>query len=93
MALQTGSEIVNEKSGLGPVTRWDTTDTERLRTLASGGLNLPEIANEMERSNNAIRFWAKKAEYCNRQISTSRMKNARKPNDRPPASKGRSLDV
>jgi hypothetical protein len=41
-------------------TPWDTTDTERLRALASAGLSLPEIANEMERSKNAIRAWAEK---------------------------------
>jgi hypothetical protein len=41
-------------------TPWNTTDTERLRTLASSGLSVPEIANEMERSKNAIRAWAEK---------------------------------
>jgi predicted DNA-binding protein YlxM (UPF0122 family) len=41
-------------------TPWNTTDTERLRALASAGLSLLEIAHEMERSKNAIRDWAKK---------------------------------
>lgn len=48
---------------------WSKTDTERLRTLASAGLSVLQIANEMERSNNAIRTWAKK---LNIGIATSR---------------------
>jgi hypothetical protein len=37
---------------------WNTTDTERLRALASAGLSLSEIAIEMERSKQVIRTWA-----------------------------------
>jgi transposase len=39
---------------------WNTTDTERLRALASAGQSLSEIAIEMQRSKNAIRDWAEK---------------------------------
>jgi hypothetical protein len=39
---------------------WNTTDTERLRALASAGLSRSEIAIEMQRSKNAIRDWAEK---------------------------------
>jgi transposase len=39
---------------------WNTTDTERLRALASAGLSQSEIAVEMERSKNVIRTWAEK---------------------------------
>jgi transposase len=39
---------------------WNTTDTERLRALASAGLSLSEIAIEMERSKQVIRTWAEK---------------------------------
>jgi transposase len=41
-------------------TPWNTTDTERLRALASAGLSLTEIAIEMERSKQVIRTWAEK---------------------------------
>jgi hypothetical protein len=39
---------------------WNTTDTERLRALASAGLSVSEIAIEMERSKQVIRTWAEK---------------------------------
>jgi transposase len=39
---------------------WSTAESKRLRALATAGLSVLEIANEMRRSNNAIRTWAKK---------------------------------
>jgi hypothetical protein len=49
---------------VGPVPPWETTDTEWRRTLASAGLSLPEIANEMERGNNSIRVSAKQLDIA-----------------------------
>jgi hypothetical protein len=37
-----------------------TAETKRLRALATAGLSVLEIANQMRRSNNAVRTWAEK---------------------------------
>jgi transposase len=39
---------------------WSSADTEHLRSLASAGLSLVEIAARMKRSKNAVRDWAEK---------------------------------
>jgi hypothetical protein len=48
---------------------WNTTDTERLRALASAGLSVSEIAIEMERSKHVI---GTRAEKLNIAIAKSR---------------------